>query len=205
MSGFIYVWRDKKHNRYYVGSHWGSEDDGYICSSTWMRNAYKRRPRDFKRRIIARIESSRNDLLIEEYRWLQMIEKEDLGKKFYNLTNHLNGHWFASDEDRRLSISDKISKQVKKAHASGKFEASKQLRIDALKRRRYTDKMRQVLIDRNKSPKTEEQRKNMKRTGEQNVWTGTMWINDGSTNQRVSKDTSIPAGFIKGRINVHKK
>ncbi len=27
--GFIYLWRDRKHNRYYLGSHWGSEDDGY--------------------------------------------------------------------------------------------------------------------------------------------------------------------------------
>jgi len=115
MSGFVYIWFDKKHRRFYVGSHWGTADDGYICSSTWMRNAYKRRPNDFKRRIVAVVETGRNDLLIEEHRWLQMIKKEELGKKFYNLTNHLNGHWFASDEERRLSISEKISKRTKEA------------------------------------------------------------------------------------------
>ena len=56
--GFIYVWYDKKHKRYYVGSHWGHEDDGYICSSSWMRKAYRRRPSDFRRRIIARVTTS---------------------------------------------------------------------------------------------------------------------------------------------------
>lgn len=110
MSGFIYIWFDKKHKRFYIGSHWGSEDDGYICSSTWMRNAYKRRPEDFRRRIVKRVDSNRNALLIEEHRWLQMIGDRELGKKFYNLTNHLNGHWFASDEDRVLTIKEKMKK-----------------------------------------------------------------------------------------------
>lgn len=39
--GFVYIWRDKKHNRYYIGCHWGTTDDGYICSSPWMKQAYK--------------------------------------------------------------------------------------------------------------------------------------------------------------------
>lgn len=25
--GFIYLWHDKKHNRFYVGSHWGHGDE----------------------------------------------------------------------------------------------------------------------------------------------------------------------------------
>ena len=53
--GFVYIWRDRKHKRYYVGSHWGTETDQYICSSSWMKNAYKRRPQDFKRRVVARV------------------------------------------------------------------------------------------------------------------------------------------------------
>ena len=61
--GFIYIWRDRKHKRYYIGSHWGTEDDGYICSSPWMSQAYKHRPNDFKRRILQRVCSNRKDLL----------------------------------------------------------------------------------------------------------------------------------------------
>jgi hypothetical protein len=64
--GFVYIWYDHKNIRFYIGSHWGHENDGYICSSRWMRNAYKRRPNDFKRRIISLIYSNRKDLLLEE-------------------------------------------------------------------------------------------------------------------------------------------
>ena len=50
--GFVYLQFDRKHKRYYVGCHWGTVDDGYICSSNWMRDTYNRRPQDFKRRIL---------------------------------------------------------------------------------------------------------------------------------------------------------
>lgn len=50
--GFVYLWFDRKHKRYYVGCHWGTEDDGYICSSQWMHQSIKYRPQDFKRRIL---------------------------------------------------------------------------------------------------------------------------------------------------------
>ena len=51
--GFVYIWRDRKHKMFYIGCHWGTEDDGYVCSSNRMRNAYNRRPNDFKRKIIS--------------------------------------------------------------------------------------------------------------------------------------------------------
>ena len=40
--GFVYIWYDKKRKMYYIGSHWGTDDDGYICSSNRMRDAYRR-------------------------------------------------------------------------------------------------------------------------------------------------------------------
>lgn len=116
MSGFVYIWQDRKHKRYYIGSHWGSEDDGYICSSTWMRNSYNRRKHDFKRRIISRINTTRKDLLIEEERWLQMIDPSLSKIRYYNLRFKTN-HWHA-DEIRSGSIKDRISEGTKKAMAS---------------------------------------------------------------------------------------
>lgn len=112
--GFVYIWYDRKHKKYYVGSHWGNIDDGYICSSTWMRNAYKYRKEDFKRKIIAKVYSSKNDLLIKEYEYLSLIKEEELGKKYYNMTNHLNGHWF-TEEERAKTLSQKISQKTKEA------------------------------------------------------------------------------------------
>lgn len=111
MSGFVYLWFDRKHHRYYIGSHWGAEDDGYICSSSWMKQAYKHRPEDFKRRIISRVESSRANLLIEEQRWLAMIKPEEVRVRYYNLRLRTDYHWLMS-EDRKLSVSEKISKTL---------------------------------------------------------------------------------------------
>lgn len=105
--GFVYIWRDRKHKRYYIGSHWGTEDDGYICSSKWMRKSYKRRPGDFKRRIIHRVYTNRLDLLEQEHYYLSMIKNEMLGLKYYNLTNHLNGHW-STDPNKALTIKEKL-------------------------------------------------------------------------------------------------
>lgn len=82
--GFIYLWYDRKHNKFYIGRHWGNEVDGYICSSNSMRDAYRRRPNDFKRRIIKRIYTSQDDLVVEEQRYLNMIKQTECMKKYYN-------------------------------------------------------------------------------------------------------------------------
>ena len=109
--GFVYVWYNRVKKKFYIGCHWGTEDDGYICSSTTMRKAYRRNPRYFKRRIISRVYTNRQDLLEEEHKWLALIPDEELGKKYYNLNKHHFGHWTASPDAR--SVRDKISDSLK--------------------------------------------------------------------------------------------
>lgn len=112
--GFVYIWYDRKHKRYYIGSHWGYEDDGYICSSRWMKQAYKHRPHDFRRRIITKIYTNRDDLFTEEHKWLQQIKPEELkGHRYYNLRNHRFRHWMANKN--QVTIREKISKATKEA------------------------------------------------------------------------------------------
>lgn len=112
--GFVYIWYDRKHKRFYIGSHWGTENDGYICSSTWMKQGYKHRPNDFKRKILFRTDKSKQQLLIEENRWLSMIREHEIGKKYYNLRIHEFGHWSA-DKDLSLNVSERISLRTKEA------------------------------------------------------------------------------------------
>ena len=109
--GFIYLWYDRKRKMFYLGSHWGNIDDGYICSSNRMRKAYRRRPSDFKRRIIQN-NVSRETLLDEEHKWLDKIPDDELGKRYYNLRKHKWGHW-STDENRRLNVGQKISEKNK--------------------------------------------------------------------------------------------
>ena len=110
--GFVYIWFDKKRKMYYVGCHWGSVNDRYICSSNRMRDAYRRRPNDFKRRILTSDIESREKTFDIEHQWFSMIKNEELGKKYYNLRNHKWGHW-ASDKIKKQSIGQIISEKNK--------------------------------------------------------------------------------------------
>lgn len=111
--GFVYIWYDRKHKRYYIGCRFGRETDGYICSSRWMRNAYKRRPEDFKRRILATGITSKDALYEEEYRWLQMIKPEEVGVKYYNLQIWHYSHWSNIDTLKWKQINEERSIRLK--------------------------------------------------------------------------------------------
>jgi hypothetical protein len=108
--GFVYIWHDTKTKRFYIGAHWGTENDGYICSSTWMMRAYNKRPNDFKRRILERVDSSIEDTFLAEDRWLLKIKQEKLKKRYYNIQNKGQNYWFTLGEKKSLSVKQKISK-----------------------------------------------------------------------------------------------
>lgn len=138
--GFVYIWYDRKHKRYYIGCRWGTEDDGYICSSKWMKDSYKRRPQDFKRRTISKVYTTRHDLFEEEYRWLQMIPNEHLGKKYYNFRNTRFGYWM--DRPNAANIISKISNtNLGRVHTE---DAKKRMSI-AQKGRTVTDEHRKKI------------------------------------------------------------
>lgn len=105
--GFVYIWYDRKHKRYYVGAHWGTENDGYICSSPWMKQAFNKRPADFTRRILARIYTNRQDMFNEEARWQSLIKDDELKVRYYNIKRHGDRHW-STDEQRALTVKEKI-------------------------------------------------------------------------------------------------
>lgn len=97
--GFIYLWFDTIHKWYYIGSHKGSIDDGYIGSGKVFLKTYKLRPHTFKRKIITLIEKEEN-ILIEEQKWLNLIKPEELLTncniknntcKYYNLRKVATG------------------------------------------------------------------------------------------------------------------
>lgn len=143
-SGFVYIWFDRKHKRYYIGSHWGYPDDGYICSSRWMRKAYKRRPNDFKRRIISIITTTRQELFEEEEKWLSLIKYEEIGKRYYNIKKDTLYHW-SSDPQKAAEVIQKL----KETHKKGCM----------------TDKMRASLISRREKHMSEESRTKMSKGG----------------------------------------
>lgn len=112
--GFIYIWYDTKRKMFYIGSHWGTEEDGYVCSSKTMRDNYLNRKFTFKRRIVSRIYTNRLDLLTEEQRWLDMINKEEFGRRYYNKNPYVNQcFWWTNEETKKQTIF-KVSETKKK-------------------------------------------------------------------------------------------
>lgn len=145
--GFVYLWYDRKHKRYYIGSHWGAEDDGYICSSSWMKRAYLRRPGDFKRRILTKNiprEILRN---VEKY-WLNMVKNHELRNRYYNLITNAEYLW-QDHEQARKTASEKISAIMKERWKNPEYrkqrsQQTKQRYIDNPElRQRVSEKMRQ--------------------------------------------------------------
>jgi len=110
--GFVYIWFDRKHKRYYIGCHWGRENDGYICSSPWMKQAYNHRPQDFKRRIIKTNIQNRTNMFLEEQHYFDMIKPEELRNRYYNLNIKNNNHW-SINEQKTKTLKEKISNTAK--------------------------------------------------------------------------------------------
>lgn len=120
MLGFVYLQYDRKRKMFYLGSHIGRIDDGYVGSGKHFLNAYKKRPLDFRRRIIEIIEFSNfsghwnkrnHPVRISEQRWLNIIKPEELGKRYYNHKLEVSG-WTTEDGIKMHLIKDERGKSV---------------------------------------------------------------------------------------------
>jgi hypothetical protein len=154
--GFVYVWYDKLRKMYYIGSHWGTETDGYICSSNRMRNVYKRRPQDFKRRIVC-LCSTKQLLLEEENRYLAMASNKNK-EKYYNMNFNVFGHW--SSKDNSKSIGQKISESHKKHENWGHWSKGKPVSEET------KEKLRQANLGKKHSEETKEKCRSLRHSEE---------------------------------------
>ena len=153
--GFVYIWFDRKLKMYYIGSHWGNIDDGYICSSKKMWDNHKYRPEDFKRRIVAKIYTNRKDTFIEEQRYLDMIKPGEIKARYYNVNLNAKEHWSANETTKKIVI-EKITTNTKIAMQNPKTK--EKLRKIALENN-YTPPSRKGCVPWNKGIKTGPQSK----------------------------------------------
>jgi hypothetical protein len=175
--GFIYIWYDRKHKRYYIGAHWGHESDGYICSSTWMKQAYKHRPNDFRRRILLKNIATKKEMFETENKWLELIQPDEFGKKYYNLQKHWM-HW-SSDEEKRRSTAEKISQHHKNYANWGKWGKGKTL----------SNETKELLRQANKKQFEDEQQIKMRQEKSLALWDDPEYRRINSENKRGVKQT----------------
>lgn len=131
--GFVYIWFDKKHKKFYVGRHWGAEDDGYVSSSNNMRMNYKYRPEDFKRRIVKKV-YNRDELVVEEQRWLDMIKPEECKIKYYNITLSAS-----TPSNRGMKFTEEHKQKLSKAHKGKILKESTKQKISENSKKQFSD------------------------------------------------------------------
>ena len=162
--GFVYIWFDRKHKRFYIGSQWGTEDDGYICSSSWMKSAYNNRKDDFKKRIIKTNILSKEETIKKENYWLHFINENELGKKYYNLKKVAtggairNGMKHSEETKQKMSKSHlgKVMSEESKQKISikqiglKKSEESNKKRSESLKGRKHSEETKMKMKDKAK-------------------------------------------------------
>tara|TARA_Y100001938_G_scaffold138_1_gene225 strand:- start:65 stop:916 length:852 start_codon:yes stop_codon:yes gene_type:complete len=79
-TAFVYLWFDKRDYKFYLGYSQGKKKS-YICSSKYMLAEYKKRPNDFKRRILKK--GDLNEMITLENKLLNM-RKHHFGARYYN-------------------------------------------------------------------------------------------------------------------------
>lgn len=86
MKGFVYRWYDASNGKFYIGSHKGTPNDGYLGGGVLFRRAYAKRPESFSREIIY------TGVHYREYEQT-ILDYEDAANNpmFYNLVNHAWG------------------------------------------------------------------------------------------------------------------
>ena len=182
--GFVYIWFDRKYKRYYVGCRWGRENDGYVCSSRWMKQSYGHRPQDFKRKILKTGIQSRKELYEEEQRYLNMIKPEEVKVRYYNLNITNNEVWHKYDEHVK-TVGQKVS-AAKKGKSTGPCSPETAKKISEAKKKKFaerggmTEEHKAALRGIKKKPHTEEWKTaNSERMKEQ-------WSADSKRKQSVS-------------------
>jgi len=228
--GFVYIWFDsRKHkfqrtdikHKFYIGCHWGTEDDGYICSSSWMKKSYKKRPQDFKRRILKTNILDKKTLLYEEYIWLSKIKKEELGKRYYNVHNHHFNHWTTYPEliddvknkikEKRKSqtFSEETRKKMSESHKGRELSTEFKNYIGQWKKGYVPSPKQKETLDRyheslrgkpahNRGVAVPEAEANRLRT----LTKGCIYINNGISSTLIKKELDIPEGWVKGRLKL---
>jgi len=122
--GFVYLWRDSKNKMFYIGSHKGTVDDGYICSNKHMYRAYRKRPHTFRRKILSFC-NTKDELLIKEQYFLNLIKDSELyykNKKYYNIKRFAAGGNTLEYHPNRETL---IKKRYGKKHREAVIKAIK--------------------------------------------------------------------------------
>lgn len=96
-EAFVYVWTNIENNKFYIGKHKGTDDDGYISSGKYFLTVYNAAPHLFVRDIIFR--GTEAEAHREETIRIRTAIREVGYKGIYNLTS-----WWHLSQWRRTCL-----------------------------------------------------------------------------------------------------
>ena len=108
MIGFVYKWVDLSNHMYYIGSHKGTPDDGYIGSGVYFNRAYSKRPEMFSREILY---TGEHYLKVEQFILEELDAMND--SMSYNLKNSAIGGWEHTHTNEE--VKEKRAKAISKS------------------------------------------------------------------------------------------
>lgn len=116
-----------------------------------MREAHSRRPEDFRRRIIKRVFTSKEDLVIEEQRWLDMINPKECGARYYNKTLRstmpsTRGYHHDKETMQKISDSNRGRKRSDESRQRTREATIRQFSV-ADNRKKQSDIMKSLWLD----------------------------------------------------------
>jgi hypothetical protein len=126
--GFIYKWVNKENSMFYIGSHKGNIEDGYIGSGTLFRSEYLKNKNLFQREIIEYIYKL-DDLLVREQYYLDLYDISD-NKMSYNLNPKTSGGWKFCHEN--IYLVDKRNSSIRSGFENGRVIYNKNKKIEDL-------------------------------------------------------------------------
>lgn len=154
-EAFVYCWTDHKTNKLYIGSHKGSIDDGYICSSDFMLSEYKKRPNDFTRQIVA--EGNTEDIRKFEYKILTSANAA-CDENFYNKHNGF-GSYLTDDVKKKIGNKSKeLWSDMSFRKKMSEFHKQRHKHISEENKNKWKKKISKS----NSKPKTEQAKQKMR-------------------------------------------
>ena len=118
MDSFVYIWEDIPNQKFYIGVHKGTQDDGYTSSSVYLEEEMATRPLDFKRTIIGWFETFEQACHVEA----MLCRKVD-AKNNPNYYNRHNGDGEFRNKGHSETAKTNLSKALKGKPKSAEHRA----------------------------------------------------------------------------------
>lgn len=160
--GFVYKWTNKETGKFYIGSHFGSIDDGYVGSGVYFKRAYDQNHEIFQREIIEYITVNEPAAVLESEQNVLNAISEHIGTTLcYNISTVAGGGWQLASKtsSEQQTVYEKISETLRNKSPKERAELNQRVKDTLI----ANPKIKQEAIKKQKETKSKWTDKDKKR------------------------------------------